>query len=64
MADVRHFALNLVRLAPEGLLPERRSLRRKTNKPSSARSTPITRLRQIAAWSTAYLAAILQVRNR
>lgn len=64
MALVRHFALNLVRLAPEELVPERRSLRRKTNKPKSTRKTPIKRRRQIAAWSTDYLAAILKVTKR
>ena len=64
MAVVRHFALNLVRLAPEDLIPERRSLRRKTNKPKSERKTPIKRRRQRAGWSTDYLAAILQVTPR
>ena len=48
------------RLAPEDLIPERRSLRRKTNKPKSDRKTPIKRRRQLAGWSTDYLAAILQ----
>jgi predicted transposase YbfD/YdcC len=64
MAVVRHFALNLVRLAPENLIPERRSLRRKTNRPKSDRKTSIKRRRQLAGWSTDYLAAILQVTAR
>lgn len=63
MAVVRHFALNLVRLAPEDLIPERQGLRRKTNKPKAERKTPIKRRRQRAAWSTDYLAAILQLRT-
>jgi predicted transposase YbfD/YdcC len=64
MAVVRHFALNLVRLAPEDLIPERRNLKRKTSKPKSDRKTPIKRRRQRAGWSTDYLAAILQVKAR
>jgi predicted transposase YbfD/YdcC len=64
MAVVRHFALNLVRLAPEELVPERRGLRRKTNKPRGQRKTPIKRRRQLAGWSTDYLAAVLQLNPR
>jgi len=64
MAVVRHFALNLVRLAPEDLIPERRNLKRKTQKPRSNRKTPIKRRRQRAGWSTDYLAAILQIKTR
>ena len=64
MAVVRHFALNLVRLAPEDLFPERRNLKRKTIKPKSQRKTPIKRRRQRAGWNTDYLAAILQLKAR
>jgi predicted transposase YbfD/YdcC len=64
MAVVRHFALNLVRLAPEDLIAERRNLKRKTSKPKSNRKTPIKRRRQRAGWSTDYLAAILNVKAR
>lgn len=65
MAVVRHFALNLVRLAPEELIPERQNLKRKTSKPKkSNRKTPIKRRRQRAGWSTQYLAAILQLKPR
>ena len=65
MAVVRHFALNLVRLAPEELIPERQNLKRKTSTPrKSKRKTPIKRRRQRAGWSTDYLAAILQLKPR
>lgn len=59
MAVVRHFAINLVRRASEDLRPERRSLRRRTNKPKAPRKTPLKRRRKIASWNTTYLAAIL-----
>lgn len=59
MAVVRHFALNLVRNADEGLRPPRSGLRRKTAKPPAPRHTPIKRRRKIASWNPDYLAAIL-----
>jgi predicted transposase YbfD/YdcC len=64
MAVVRHFALNLVRQAPENIRPERTGLRRKTNKPKAPSQTPISRRRKIAGWDVNYLAAILNVPAR
>jgi len=64
MAVVRHFALNLVRQADESLRPERRSLRRKTNKPPVPRRTSVKLRRKLASWSTDYLGGVLQVISR
>lgn len=64
MAVVRHFAINLVRHADEGLRPPRSGLRRKTNKPPAPRLTSIKRRRKIASWNPDYLAAILQAKVR
>lgn len=64
MAVVRHFALNLVRMASEDIRPERSGLTRRTNKPHAPRNTPISRRRKIASWNTNYLAAILQAQTR
>lgn len=60
MAVVRHFALNLVRQTDEALRPERKSLRRKTNKPPAPRKTSIKLRRKLASWSTDYLSGVLQ----
>jgi predicted transposase YbfD/YdcC len=59
MAVVRHFAINLVRHADEGLRPPRSGLRRKTNKPPAPKLTSIKRRRKIASWNNEYLAAVL-----
>lgn len=59
MAVVRHFALNHVRQAHEPVRPQRTGLTRKTNKPRAPQRTSIKRRRKIAAWTPAYLEAIL-----
>jgi len=64
MAVVRHFAINMVRHADEGLRPPRSGLRRKTNKPPAPRLTSIKRRRKIASWNPEYLAALLQANAR
>jgi predicted transposase YbfD/YdcC len=64
MAVVRHFAINLLRQADEGLRPPRSGLRRKTNKPPAPRVTPIKRRRKIASWNPDYLAAVLAAKGR
>jgi predicted transposase YbfD/YdcC len=60
MAVIRHLALNLVRQADEALRPERKSLRRKTNKPPAPRKTSIKLRRKLASWSLEYLSGVLQ----
>ena len=64
MAVVRHFALNLVRQADEALRPERKSLRRKTNKPPAPRKTSIKLRRKLASWSIDYLSGVLAAHVR
>jgi predicted transposase YbfD/YdcC len=64
MAVVRHFAINLVRHADEGLRPPRSGLRRKTNKPPAPKLTSIKQRRKIASWNCEYLAAVLQAKPR
>jgi predicted transposase YbfD/YdcC len=64
MAVVRHFAINLVRQADEGLRPPRSGLRRKTNKPPAPKVTSIKRRRKMASWNPEYLAAVLQAKAR
>jgi predicted transposase YbfD/YdcC len=64
MAVVRHFAINMVRHADEGLRPPRQGLRRKTNKPPAPKPTSIKRRRKIASWNLEYLAAVLQTNAR
>ena len=64
MAVVRHFAINLVRHADEGLRPPRSGLRRKTNKPPAPKVTSIKRRRKIASWNAEYLAAVLGAKCR
>ena len=61
MAVVRHFAINLVRHAPEPIRPPRVGLRRKatTKKPKSLKSR-----RKIAGWSLEYLANVLNAKIR
>lgn len=60
MAVVRHFAINLVRQAPEEARPERTGLRRKTNKPPTPPKTSIKLRRKVAGWDTDYLYTILK----
>ena len=57
MAVVRRFALNLVRQTDEALRPERKSLRRKTNKPPAPRTTGIKLRRKLASWNTDFLSS-------
>jgi predicted transposase YbfD/YdcC len=59
MAVVRHFAINLVRQAPEGR-PQRTGLRRKTSKPPTTPKTSLKLRRKVAGWDTNYLHTILK----
>jgi predicted transposase YbfD/YdcC len=66
MAVIRHFAINLVRSAPEELKPQRSGLRRprKNRPPAETPKTPISRRRKIAAWNPNFLFAILALPAR
>jgi len=64
MAVVRHFTINLVRQADEGLRPPRPGLRRKTSKPPAPTGAPIKRRRKIASWNTDDFAAVLAAKPR
>jgi predicted transposase YbfD/YdcC len=60
MAVVRHFAINLVRQAPEEGRPPRTGLRRKTGKPPAPAKTSLKLRRKVAGWDTHYLYTILK----
>lgn len=60
MAVVRHFAINLVRQAPEDGRPPRTGLRRKTSKPPAPAKTSLKLRRKVAGWDTDYLYTILK----
>ncbi len=63
MAVVRHFAINLVRTAPEPLR-QRSGLRRRTSKPAQPKPISIKLRRKIAGWDAEYLNDILNVKIR
>ena len=56
MAIVRHFAINMVRSAPE---PERPPLMKPQRKATKPRRTSISLRRKIAGWKSDYLASAL-----
>jgi predicted transposase YbfD/YdcC len=63
MAVVRHFAINLVRTAPEPAR-ERTGLRRKTNKPRAPQKTSVKLRRKLTGWDPEYLNTVLATQVR
>jgi predicted transposase YbfD/YdcC len=59
MALVRHFAINLIRTAPEPVRPPRSPLKRGPRPGSVPRPTSLKLRRKMAAWNTDYLQATL-----
>lgn len=65
MAIVRHFAINLIRSAPEPVRPPKPNRPpRKTNKPRKTRPASLKLRRKIAGWVPEYLSAALQMPHR
>jgi predicted transposase YbfD/YdcC len=63
MAVVRHFAINLVRNAPEPAR-ERSGLRRNTNKPKAPQKTSVKLRRKLTGWDPEYLRCVLNANVR
>jgi hypothetical protein len=59
MAVVRHFAINLVRGAPEPPAGERSPLKRRPKPGSTPKPTSLKLRRKIAGWNPDYLNAAL-----
>ncbi len=64
MAIVRHFAINLIRNAPEPVRPPKPNWPRKTDTPRKPRTTSLKLRRKIAGWTPDYLKAALQISPR
>jgi predicted transposase YbfD/YdcC len=64
MAVVRHFAINLIRTAPEPQRPPRSPLKRGPRPGSVPRPTSLKLRRKIASWSGQYLQAALSATAR
>jgi len=64
MAIVRHFAINLIRHAPEPVRAPKPNWPRKSSKPLKPRATSLRLRRKIAGWRTDYLNAVLQISAR
>jgi predicted transposase YbfD/YdcC len=64
MAIVRHFAINLIRHAPEPVRLPKPNWPRKTTKPSKPKKTSLKLRRKIAGWRPEYLNATLQISVR
>lgn len=64
MAIVRHFAINLIRKAPEPVRQPKPNWPRKPAQPSNPRPTSLKLRRKIAGWKTEYLEAALQISSR
>lgn len=59
MAIVRHFAINLIRHAPEPVRQPKPNWPRKNTKPTKTKPTTLKLRRKIAGWNTDYLNAVL-----
>jgi predicted transposase YbfD/YdcC len=64
MAIVRHFAINLIRHAPQPVRAPKPNWPRKNNKPRKPRTTSLKLRRKIAGWRPEYLKAALQISER
>lgn len=64
MAVVRHFAINLVRKAPDPVRKPGTGLRRKTKNPSAPKPKSLKLRRKIAGWNRDYLQSILDANVR
>ena len=64
MAIVRHFAINLIRTAPEPVRPPKPNWPRKTTKPRNPKPTSLKLRRKIAGWVPDYLHVALQISTR
>ncbi len=62
MAVIRHFAINLVRHAPEPVRPEQTGLRRKTTKQPAPKPVSLKTRRKVAGWTPEYLRSVLNVK--
>jgi len=64
MAVVRHFAINLVRAAPDSPRPERSPLKRGPKPGSTPRPMSLKLRRKMAGWSSDYMQTVLAAKTR
>ena len=64
MAVVRHFALNLVRSAPDLPPPARSPLKRGPKPGSKPKAMSLKRRRKMAGWNSAYMQTVLGAKTR
>src|SRR6478609_3889667 len=64
MAVVRHFAVNLVRAAPDSPPPERSPLKRGPKPRSTPRPMTLKLRRKMAAWRSDYMQTVLAAKTR
>ena len=64
MAVVRHFAINLVRAAPDRPRPQRSPLKRGPKPGSPPKPTTLKLRRKIAGWNSAYMQTVLGAKTR
>jgi hypothetical protein len=64
MAVVRHFALNLVRTAPDMPRPPRSSLKRGPKPGSPPKPTSLKLRRKMAGWNSTYMQTVLGAKTR